>query len=321
MKKLSIIIPIYNTEKYIEKCLNSILKQGYIDIEIICVDDGSDDNSIKILEKYNDKIKIIKQKNLGSGVARNLALSGAAGEYVLFIDSDDWLIANSISEFIKTINKTQAEVIIFGALTYSKNKLRKGSYSFNKIPKKYHNKIFNKYDFKNDIFKFPSTAWTKLYKRDFLIKNNIKFQEIFVGQDQIFFIKTMLKADSIYVLDKNLYCYTKKRPGSVTSIKKKTSFSPIDVFWAVNEALEDYNYTIINRYFLKATFWLTKMQDDLKEDYYRRYSEILEFLKTKYPNNWWKYLKVEKDSSYFNLRLKYALCCIKYFIKRIKEQA
>lgn len=321
MKKLSVIIPVYNTSKYIRKCLESILAQNFQDVEIICVDDGSTDDSLKILQEYSDRISILKQENLGSGVARNLALQKAQGEYVLFVDSDDWLLKDTFSTIIKTALNTKAEVVIFGGLTYSKSRLRKGSYSYNKIPHKYHNKISNKHTFKNDIFKFPSTAWTKLYKKDFLIKNNIKFQEIFVGQDQLFFIKTMLCADSIYVLTKNFYCYSKKRLGSVTSAKKKTSFSPIDVFWAVNETLSTYNYKILNRYFLKATFWLPKMQDDLKEEYYKRYSEILKFLQTKYPACWWKYLQVEKDSLYFNLHLKYLICCIKYFVKRTKEIA
>lgn len=316
MKKLSVIIPVYNTAKYLQKCLESILAQNVQDIEIICVDDDSTDNSLQILQEYSDKITIIKQKNSGSGVARNLALSQAKGEYILFVDSDDWLLQGACSTLIETALKTQAEVVIFGGLTYSKNRLRKGGYSYNKIPHKYYNKIIDKDTFKNDIFKFPSTAWTKLYKKDFLIKNNIKFQEIFVGQDQIFFIKTMLLACSIYVLPKNLYCYTKKRPGSVTSAKKKTNFSPIDVFWAVNETLQTYNYTILNKYFLKATFWLPKMQDDLKADYYSRYTEILEFLKTKYPNAWWQYLQVKKDSSYFNLHLKHALCRIKNLVRK-----
>lgn len=314
MTKLSVIIPVYNTAKYLPKCLESILAQNFQDIEIICVDDGSTDNSLQILQEYSNKIKIIQQTNSGSGAARNAALSQAKGEYILFVDSDDWLLPQACQKIIDTALKTKAEVVIFGGLTYSKNKLRKGSYSFNKIPGKYYNNCFNKHAFNDDIFKFPSTAWTKLYKKDFLIKNNIKFQEIFVGQDQIFFIKTMLLACSIYVLPENLYCYRKKRPGSVTSVKKKSTFSPIEVFWAVDEFLQDYDYQILNRYFLKATFWLPKMQDDLKDSYYKQYADILDYLKSKNKKAWWNFFHANKDSSYSSLKIRHALCLIKNLI-------
>lgn len=310
MIKLSVIIPVYNTEKYLEQCLESILTQDFHDIEIICVDDGSTDNSLQILQKYSEKIVVLKQANKGSGVARNLALSQAKGEYILFVDSDDKLMPNACSKLIGTALKTNAEVIVFGGLTYSKDKLRKGSYSFNKIPRKYHNKIFDKHIFKNDMFKFPPTAWTKLYKKDFLLKNNIKFQEIFVGQDQIFFVKAMLTASKIFVLPENLYFYRKKRPGSVTSAKKKTNSSPIDVFWAVNNVLqdEDYKYKILERYFLKATFWLPKMREDLKPNYYNDYIKILEFLKQEYPKAWWKGFSPKINTPYLVLKFQYVLC-------------
>lgn len=310
MMKLSVIIPVYNTGKYIKRCLDSILSQNIEDMEIICVNDGSIDESLQILQEYSDKIIIINQSNSGSGVARNAALSQAKGEYIMFVDSDDWLLPQACQKLLDTAFKTHAEVIIFGGLTCSKNKLRKGSYSVNKIPRKYYNKTFDKHAFENHIFKFPSTAWTKLYKKDFLISNNIKFQEIFVGQDQIFFVKTMLLACSIHVLPENLYCYCKNRPGSVTSVKKKTNFSPIDVFWAVNDVLQYPNYEILNRYFLKATFWFPKMRDDLKPSYYERYLEILEYVKREYPKAWWANFRVHENSSYVNLKIKHAACLI-----------
>lgn len=224
MMKLSVIIPVYNTGKYIKRCLDSILSQNIEDVEIICVDDGSTDDSLQILQEYFDKILIIKQPNSGSGVARNTALIQAKSEYILFVDSDDWLLPQACQKNLDTALKTQAEVIIFGGLTCSKNKLRKGSYSVNKIPRKYYNKTFNKQAFKNDLFRFPSTAWTKLYKKDFLIRNNIKFQEIFVGQDQIFFIKTMLLACSIYVMPENLYATVNNVPVLSLPLKRKQIF-------------------------------------------------------------------------------------------------
>lgn len=311
MIKLSVIIPVYNTEKYLPKCLDSLFRQKFTDFEVICVDDGSTDNSLDILALYKN-ITVIKQTNKGSGVARNTGLQQAKGEYVLFMDSDDWLVDDALEKLIYAVKNSNLDILIFGGKTYSKGKLRIGSYSANKIPKKYLNHVFNKNEFKNEIFKFPSTSWTKLYKRDFLIKNHIHFQEIFVGQDQLFFVNSMLKAERISVLAENLYCYWKKRPGSVTANKKKTDYSPINVFRAIEQIIDDYEYknVVLNKYFLKSVFWLPKMREDLKIGYYNEYCKLLEYIKEKYPNMWWSNFKVNYKDSYLLLKLKYILFLI-----------
>lgn len=319
MIKLSVIIPVYNTEKYLQKCLDSIFEQNFSNFEVICVDDGSTDNSLDILAQYNE-ITVIKQTNKGSGVARNLGLQQAKGEYVLFVDSDDWLVDGAFEKIIYAAKNSDLDILIFGGKIYSKGKLRRGRYSVNKIPKRYLNRVFSRHEFKDDIFKFPSTVWTKLYKREFLIKNNIRFQEIFVGQDQLFFVDSMLKAERISVLDEDLYCYWKKRPGSVTANKKKKNFSPVYVFKAVEKVLGDCKFrdVILNRYFLKATFWLPKMREDLKCEYYKEYCNLLEYVKTTYPDMWWKGLAVNYDDSYLFLKMKCFLLGLKRKLKRYK---
>lgn len=308
MTKLSVIIPVYNTAKYLSKCLDSLFMQNFSDFEVICVDDGSIDNSLEVLARYKD-VTVLKQNHKGSGVARNLGLQQAKGEYVLFVDSDDWLVDGAFEKLVHAVENLNSDILIFGGKIYSKGKLRRGSYSVNKIPKKYLNRIFNKNEFKNEIFKFPSTAWTKLYKRNFLIKNNIRFQEIFVGQDQLFFIDSMLKSERIAVLEEDLYCYWKRRPGSVTTNKKKNNFSPVYVFRAVEKVIRDYEYrdVILNRYFLKATFWLPKMREDLKGEYYKEYCGLLKYVKENYPHMWWSKLSVNYNESYLFLKIK---CCL-----------
>ena len=323
MTKLSIVIPVYNTEKYLKKCLDSIFSQTFKDFEVICVDDGSTDNSLEVLKQF-PLVRIIKKQNKGSGAARNIALACTKGEYVLFVDSDDWLVDCAFEKLIRSVETFNTDILIFGAFTYSNGKLRSGSYGVKKIPKKYLHKVFNKSDFKDEIFKFPSTAWTKLYKRNFLINNNINFQNIRVGQDQIFFVKSMLQANAIAVLNKNLYCYRKKRPGSVTSVKKKTTFSPVDVFWEVERYLDTCSYkykrSVLNKYFLKATFWLPKMREDLKNAYYIKYINILKYLKDKYPNKWYRYFAPELHDSYMKLKLLCAACCLKKFFNSAEQK-
>lgn len=314
MTKLSVIIPVYNTAAYLQKCLESIFQQSFKDFEVICVDDGSTDNSLEILRQF-PAVKIIKKCHEGSGAARNIALTCAKGEYLLFVDSDDWFVDGAFEKLIASVETFSTDILIFGAFTYSNGKLRNGSYGVKKIPAKYCRMVFDKFDFKDEIFKFPSTAWTKLYKKDFLINNNIKFQSVPAGQDQIFFVKSMLEARTIAVLNENLYCYRKKRPGSVTSVKKKTTFSPLDVFWEVERYLSycnyDYKYTVLNRYFLKATFWLPKLREDLKIPYYNKYLAILRFVKEKYPKSWWRYFVPRHEYSYLRLKFMYFLCLIR----------
>ena len=268
MPKLSIIIPVYNVEKYLPKCLGSILEQPFKDLEVICVNDGSTDGSLDVLQKIkkkDDRVVIIDKKNEGSGIARNIGLSTAQGEYVYFIDSDDWLEANVLAKIIAKADELQTDILVFGGLSYYNGKGQNGAYSKNKLPKKYFGKVVSAKDIKKDIFKFPSTAWTKLYRRSFLIKNEIKFQNIRAGQDQLPFFHSMITADRIAILPENIYCYQKNREGSVTSVKKKKSFSPIYVFYGIEEMLEktgmkeEYRNIFVNKYFSKLHLGLPNL--------------------------------------------------------------
>ncbi len=112
--KISIIIPVYNTEIYIAKCLESTINQTYKNLEIICIDDESNDNSLSVLHQYEQKdnrIKIYTQKNSGQGICRNNGIKYATGEYIMFVDSDDWLDLSATEEIIKTFISKNAEVI------------------------------------------------------------------------------------------------------------------------------------------------------------------------------------------------------------------
>lgn len=310
MPKLSIIIPVYNIEEYISNCLNSILSQPFRDFEVICVNDGSVDNSLAILQEYrnDERVIIIDKKNEGSGVARNSALAIARGEYVFFVDGDDWIEENSLQQMIDEADKLKTDILIFGGLSYYEGKGQNGGYSANKLPKKYFNKVFNAKDIRKDIFKFPSTAWTKLYRREFLQKNDIKFQEIKVGQDQLPFFHSMILAERIAILPKNLYCYRKNRKGAVTAVKKKKNFSPIYVFYGIEEILNrtgliaEYKGVFVKKYFSKATSWLAKFQDDLKPQYFEEYSKLLEHVQNEY--NLYKNFHPKINDGYWKLKLK-----------------
>ena len=327
MPKVSVIMPVYNVAKYLPMCLESIVSQTLTDIEILCVNDGSTDNSLDVLQQFEEKDKriiIIDKKNEGSGIARNTALERAQGEYVYFVYSDDWLDNNDVLKKItERADSENLDILIFGGLSCYENngkiKKSKGGYSLKNLPNKYKNRVFSSKDIRKDIFKFPSTVWTKLYRREFLIKNNIKFQTLGVGQDQLPFFHSMITGERIAVLDECLYCYRKNRAGSAMTVKKKKNFSPIYVVWGIEELLknlgmiEDYDYLFINKYFGKATSWLGNFQEDLKDDYYKEYMKLLEHLKRNYKG-WWKYFNPQRKDGYWKLKTKQFLAKQKYAV-------
>lgn len=328
MSKISVIIPCYNVEKYLDKCMQSILSQTLSDIELICINDGSTDDSLKLLNQYaasDSRITVINKKNEGVGIARNCGLKLATGEYVYFVDPDDWL--ENLEVLAKIYEKAKNEnldMLIFGGYSCRVGKTKittaKGGYSLKYLPGKYLDKVFSYKEIKNDIFKFPSTTWTKLYKREFLTKNNILFQTIPVGQDQLPFFHSMITAERIGVLNECLYCYRKNRPNSAMTEKKRKSFSPLYVIDAIEELLinigkiDEYKEIFINKYFSKATSWLGKFDKTLKKDYYKEYKQTLEHLKKDYPIGWWKYFNPSINDNYYMLKTKQITAKLKYKI-------
>ena len=315
--KLSIIIPVYNVEEYLSECLESILNQSFKDFEVICINDGSTDNSLEVLRRYSEKdnrIVVIDKKNEGSGIARNAGIDIASGEYLYFVDSDDWLERGCLAKVVKKADELQTDILIFSGQSCYKTlkgyKKQNGGYSANKLPKRYFNRVFSSKDIKKDIFKFPSTAWTKLYKREFFIKNGIKFQNLKAGQDQLPFFHSMILAERIAVYPENLYCYRKNRRGSTTTSKKKKNFSPIYVFYAIEDLLkdmdkvEDYKEIFVDKYFSKATSWLGKFQDETKKEYFDEYLKLLKHVQTIYPLGWWCKFNPKISDSYGILKIK-----------------
>ena len=228
MAKASVIIPVYNVEKYLPQCLESVVNQTLQDIEIICVNDGSTDGSLKVLEDYAQKdsrIRIINQDNQGQGVARNNALKIAEGEYIAFVDSDDWLETDALEklyEFAKTCN---AEAVVFDFVEFDEKSEKEKFESFGeKIKKRYHydlteKEYFNWKDLKKHcLINLTDAAWHKIYSRDFLIKNDIKFGIERYNEDDIFSQSVLLKANKIHYLNKYLYFYRERIDSSVNRI-------------------------------------------------------------------------------------------------------
>lgn len=223
----SIIIPVYNSAKYIQRCLDSIIAQDYTDYEIIVVDDGSNDNSYEVISNYiyttganlsrtgggNSLIfNIIRQQNAGVSAARNKGLDNANGEWILFVDSDDYLEPNALSIYYSALSKTSSPLLVSG---YN---IVKQSRSFNVRFKEVDQKNIEKavdildYTYHNSI----AFIWHKIYRRDIIEKNKIRFNTDFqFGEDSLFNIIYLSKIEDVYFINQKTYNYCDDNPNSL----------------------------------------------------------------------------------------------------------
>ncbi len=209
--KVSIIIPVYNTEEYLKKCLDSVINQTLNDIEIILIDDGSTDNSGKICNEYAEKdkrIKVIHQENQGQGRVRNEGLKIAKGEYIGFVDSDDWIALDFYEKLYDAAIDKKSEVTIAKTINfYDKNN------KYIELPE--HNET--------DIH-FKDVVWDSLYKKSFLDKNNIVFPENRIFEDVLFslMINCFVKRRFFNV---NSFYYRRKDRKNSTMYNYKSNFN------------------------------------------------------------------------------------------------
>lgn len=216
---VSIIVPVYNVELYIEECLNSLIHQTYKNIEIIIVVDGSTDKSediCKCFGQIDNRICIIKQENQGLSQARNTGLENAKGKYVTFVDSDDWLQQDAIYSLVEASLKEKADIVIAqGAITdksLQNTSVQKNYYSEQKEQKLNSSRALEK------LFcgKIPAYAWGKLYDISLFQKHSIRFTPNIHYEDIDIMYRLLDKAENIVILNKPIYCY-RVREGSITA--------------------------------------------------------------------------------------------------------
>lgn len=223
----SIIVPVYNTEKWLNKCIDSILSQTYKDFELILVDDGSTDGSEIICDNYKRKdsrVKVIHKENGGHNSARNLGFENANGKYIVSVDSDDWLNNNALSEFHNILcEQPNVDIIIFG-FKESKNN------TINDCPirTKFLDSLVSKEQLKKDIYPYMifdpkdrvqiyAAGWNKVIKKSLLLKHCCYDYSIKVGGDFAYSYECCYYANSIYFLNKNLYYYNCDVENSVSA--------------------------------------------------------------------------------------------------------
>ncbi|MGF3194968.1 glycosyltransferase family 2 protein [Facklamia sp. P13055] len=216
MKLISVIMPAYNAEKSIKESVESVLNQTYKNIELLIIDDGSEDYTNEIVQKFlkqDDRIKYFRISNSGSAVARNLGLEKCTGDYISFVDSDDQIHPEMLNLLLKKAETFRTDIISCSYKNVFKDKmldektfLRKGFYNKDDLKKIIYPNLFST-DNLSDIL--PLSMWTKLFRRELIFNNNLKFvPELRMSQDKIFTINCFLLADTFYYLpDKKFYYY------------------------------------------------------------------------------------------------------------------
>ena len=229
---VSVILPVYNVEKYLRQCLDSIFRQTVTNIEIICVDDGSTDGSLKILEEYaakDDRFIILRQENSGAGAARNKGLDIAKGKYLSFLDSDDFFEPDLLKNAVSQCEKHKADICVYKVDTYHdvKEEFQPADYAFREayLPDKV---AFSYKSMPNHIFSaFQNWAWNKLFRSSFIKENNIRFQEIWRTNDLFFTCTALVKAKCICTYKGILAHY---RIGMTTNCQATNDKSPLDFY-------------------------------------------------------------------------------------------
>ena len=237
MTKLSIIVPVYNVEKYLPKCLESLIKQTLKDIEIICVNDGSMDNSLTILKEFASKdsrIRIINNQHQGVAKTRNTGIEQSTGEYIGFVDSDDYIDIDFFEKLYNSATKSNSDIAIASILKH-KN-------FFNIYNAKYTKEetaitIQDKIKLCEDKKHFFFYAWNKIYHSGFIKENNIKFSEGQIYEDVMFAIKALYYSNKIISVYGTKYHYI-EHENSLTKYKDKTGEKEQDLIKAYSELQE-----------------------------------------------------------------------------------
>ena len=246
---VSVIIPVYNTAPFLRQCLDSVLSQTLKDIEVICVDDGSEDESVSILREYekaDKRVSVILQENAGGGAARNKGIAAAKGRYLSFLDSDDFFEPTMLEEAFKKCERTGAEICVYKVRRYNNETGEytndKGSFVEEYFPSKQSGiEVFSAEALGDHIFNtFMTWPWNKLFKRKFIMENDIRYQEIMRTNDMYFVNTALLKAKFITTVRIPLVNY---RIGTTDNCQATNNKAPTDFHKALSALYEEVKKT------------------------------------------------------------------------------
>ena len=319
--KVSVIIAAYNIEKYIQRCIESVVNQSEREIEIIIVNDGSTDNTLNIINKVNeldDRIIVINKKNQGLIEARKTGLKYANGEFILFLDGDDWLENNCIEELYKTANDKKADVVLYNAyMVYDDRKE-----IFDTFIEKFIDDI-KKNPVKNLLLlNISPTIWSKFIKKSFLEENNIEFpQNISYAEDLAAVLNIFINKPKIVCNEKRFYNYYQRND----SISNKISSKVLEIDDAIQfikeklvemniyyENKEEFEYTVFRHLLISKILRFNYLYPERKKVFQQYKARNIDINKNKY---------IIRDLSYRNLKLRINLYNLNYSIATLCDKS
>ena len=311
--KISIIIPIYNSEEFLEECLNSLLMQTFKNFEIICINDGSTDNTLEILKKFeklDDRIHVLTQNNFGPAIARNIGMNISKGEYLIFLDSDDIFEKTMIEELYARIYAYKSEIVICNSknfITVNGNKEFNENRNYIISNDMIKNKTFSSFDIKKDFFNlFIWWPWDKIFKKDFITNLGLKYQNLRTSEDLFFIAAAVIKANKISFINK---IFINHRMGVKSSVSNSRNIFWNDFYYALKRLknfmkekglYKRFKQDFIN-YVAKFSIWnletiqgisFCKLYQKLKNEWW------IEFGVSKYNENYFYNKKIYKKVKY-----------------------
>lgn len=250
MKKLSVIVPVFNVSSLIVRCIDSLINQSYLNLEIIIVNDGSTDDSYEYIKQYLNypQIKYIYQKNQGLGQARNVGMHNSTGDYISFVDSDDWVDLDLYQIMIREMEQSKTDIALCGIKNEYNNYISSNErYNYpinNVITGRKALCLLSRSD--NNNYLISPVVWNKIYNKELLLKNNLAFLKRSYWEDDVFSFQTFMEANSVCVVP-NVYYHYYQREGSITKrFSKKHIDDLIEAFQILYKYIENYDNPIIN---------------------------------------------------------------------------
>lgn len=336
--QVSIIVPVYNVENYIERCLNSLVNQTFKDIEIITINDGSTDKSLELLNKYakeDIRISVIDLGDEGVSYCRNLGIEKANGKYIMFVDSDDWIDSSMVEVMYKKAEENKLDLVMCSYIRefkdHSKEKIfnlpQEIIYKDNEVKNELLRKLVGpiKEELSNpEMLDALGTVWGKLYRADILKENKIKFvdlKEIGSAEDTLFNIFTFNYLKKLMFLNKSMYHYWRDNPKSVTSQynpklkeQRKVFFKYISDFIKENNFEQVFEEALNNRICTSVLgLGLIECSKNNKISRINKIKNIKiiineEYIRNAYKNLELKYFSIHWRIFYFFIKNKMSFC-------------
>lgn len=284
---VSVIIPVYNVEKYLEECLDSVMNQTYQNFEVILVDDGSTDSSGRICDEYkkrDNRIYVIHQENGGLSVARNRGYLQASGEYVYFLDSDDWILPETLSGLIETATAQNADIVFFDAFSFTDDsesfKIKQRYFRKNVYKSENGEQVFSKLQDNNE---YHGAVPLLFFKKSFIKENNISFLPGILYEDMLFTYEAFCKA-GIVAQNSNAFYQRRYRNNSIV-ISRKNKKNYISAHIVFDKVIE-----------------LTIQLENIEEDFAKKYICRCAFNAINIYNQLSRYEQRESKSDYKKLK-------------------